>query len=118
LAREKEILIAKYDTEVDELRTSHGVEIEGRDAKIRELTAPWGLDEDKHAAELSVWRARDRKLHAGLQGLEHALCGTFPSPLLYFRSFVLFLLSPADLAEAFPDSDKAAATAVEEYRAE
>jgi hypothetical protein len=34
LAKEKEILTAKYDTEVDELRTSQGVEIEKRDAEI------------------------------------------------------------------------------------
>jgi hypothetical protein len=29
----------------------------------------------------------DRKLHAGLQGLEHALHGAFPPTLLHFHSF-------------------------------
>jgi hypothetical protein len=118
LTKEKEILAAKYDAEVDELRRSLGVDVENRDAKISELVALRGLDDEKHEAELNVWRARDRKLHAGLQGLEHALHGVFPSPLLRFRSFTPFPLSLATLAEAFPDSDKAAAAAMEEYRAE
>jgi hypothetical protein len=109
LAKKKGILAAKYDTEVDELRTSQGVEIEKRDAEIRKLVALRGLDDDKHAVELSVWRARDRKLHAGLQGLEHALHGAFPSPLL--RSFMPLPLSFAALAEAFSDSDQDAAAA-------
>jgi hypothetical protein len=117
LAKEKEILTAKYDTEVDELRTSQGVEIEKCDVEICKLVALRGLDDDKHAAELSIWRARDRKLHAGLQGLEHALRGAFPSPLLCFCSFVPFPLSFAALAEAFSDSDQDAAAAVEKYRA-
>jgi hypothetical protein len=118
LTKEKEILVAKYDAEVDELRTSQGVEIKNRDAKIRELVTLWGLDDEKHEAEFSVWHARDRKLHAGLQGLEHALRGAFPSLLLRFRSFMPLPLLFAVLAEAFPDSDKAAAAAVEEYRVE
>jgi biotin operon repressor len=57
LTKEKEILAAKYETEVDELRTSQGVEIEKRDAEIRKLADLRELDYDKHAAELSVWRA-------------------------------------------------------------
>jgi hypothetical protein len=118
LTKEKEILAAKYNAKVDELRTSQGVEIKNRDAKISKLVALWGLDDDKHEAELSVWRARDRKLHAGLQGLEHALRGAFPSLPRRFRSFVPFPLSLVALAEAFPDSNKAAAAAMEEYRAE
>jgi hypothetical protein len=52
LTKEKEILAAKYDTEVDELRTSQGVKIETCDTKVRELVALQGLD-----AELGVWRA-------------------------------------------------------------
>jgi hypothetical protein len=118
LAKEKEILTAKYNTKVDELRTSQGIEIEKRDAEIRKLVSLRELDDDKHAAELSVWRARDRKLHAGLQGLEHALRGAFPSPLLRLCSFVLFPLSFAALAEAFSDSDQDAAAVVEKYQAE
>jgi hypothetical protein len=42
----------------------------------------------------------------------------FPSLLLRFRSFTPLSLSFAALAEAFPDSDKATAAAVEEYWAE
>jgi hypothetical protein len=38
--------------------------------------------------------------------------------LLHFCSFALFPPSLAALAEAFPDSDRAAATALEEYRVE
>jgi hypothetical protein len=56
LAKEKEILTTKYDAKVDELLTSQGIEIEKRDAKIRELVALWELDDGKHATELSVWR--------------------------------------------------------------
>jgi hypothetical protein len=37
LTKDKEILAAKYDTEVDELRTSQGVEIEKHDAEIQTL---------------------------------------------------------------------------------
>jgi hypothetical protein len=90
LAKEKEILVAKYDTEVDELCTSQGVEINKRDAEIRKLADLRELNCDKHAADLGIWRARDRKFHAGLQGLEHALHGVFPLPLLHFCSFVPF----------------------------
>jgi hypothetical protein len=90
LAKEKEILAAKYDTEVDELRTSQGVEIEKRDAEIRKLADLWELECHRHAAELSIWRARDRKFHGGLQELEHALHGAFPFSLLHFLSFAPF----------------------------
>jgi hypothetical protein len=41
-----------------------------------------------------------------------------PSPLPSFRSFRSFPHSLVALAEAFPDSDGAAAAALEEYRAE
>jgi hypothetical protein len=41
LTKEKEILAAKYDTELDELRASQGVELEKRDAKIQKLTNLW-----------------------------------------------------------------------------
>jgi hypothetical protein len=114
LTMEKEILAAKYEIEVDELRTSQGVEIEKHDAEIRKLADLWELDYDKHAAELSVWRARDRKLHAGLRGLEHALHGAFPPPLLHFHSFAPFPPSFVALAEAFPSFAQDAAAVVEE----
>jgi hypothetical protein len=118
LTKEREILAAKYDAEVDELRTSLGIDIENRDAKISKLVALRGLDDEKHEAKLSVWRARDRKLHAGLQGLEDTLHGVFPSPLLCFCSFTPLPLSLIALAEAFPNSDKATAAAVEECQVE
>jgi hypothetical protein len=57
LAKEKEILAVKYNAEADELRTSQGIEIKKRDAEIRKLVALRGLDDDKHAVELSVWHA-------------------------------------------------------------
>jgi hypothetical protein len=116
LAEEREILAAKYEGEVDELRTSLGVDVENRNAKIGELETLRKLDDEKHEAELSVWRVRDHKLHSGLQGLEDALHGMFHSPLLHFRSFTPPPLSLAAFAEAFPNSDKAAAAVVEEYR--
>jgi hypothetical protein len=118
LTKENEILAAKYEAEVDELRMLLGVDVENRDAKISELVPLQGLDAEKHEAELSVWRAWDRKLHAGLQGLEDALHGVFPPPRLCFRSFVPPPLSLVALAVAFPDSKKAAAAALEEYRVE
>jgi hypothetical protein len=37
LIKEREILAAKYEIELDELRTSLGIDIENRDAKISEL---------------------------------------------------------------------------------
>jgi hypothetical protein len=105
-AKEKEVLAAKYEAEVDELHTSLGIDIESRDAKIRELVTLRGLDNEKHEAELIVWHVQDRKLHAGLQGLEDALCGAFPSSLLRFRSFTLLPLLLVALEEAFPNFDK------------
>jgi hypothetical protein len=116
LAKEREILAAKYEGEVDELRVSLGANVESRDAKIGELETLRRLDDEKHEAKLSLWHARDHKLHSGLQGLEDALHGAFPSSLLCFRSFTPFPLSLVALAEAFLDSDGAAAAAVEEYR--
>jgi hypothetical protein len=116
LPEEREILATKYEDEVDELRTSLGVDVVNRDAKIGELETLQRLDDEKHEAELSIWRVQDRKLHSGLQGLEEALHGVFPSPLLYFCSFTLPPLSLAAPVEAFPDSDKVAEAAVEEYR--
>jgi hypothetical protein len=117
LTKEKEILTSKYETKVDELRTLQGVEIEKHDAKIRKLADLWELDYDKHAAELSVWHARDRKICTGLQGLEHALHGAFPPPLLHFHSFSPFPPSFVAVVEAFPSSAQDAAAAVEECRA-
>jgi hypothetical protein len=115
LAKEREILTAKYESEVDELRASLGAKVESRDAKIDKLETLQRLDGEQHDNELGFWRARDRKLHAGLQGLEDALHGTLPSPLSSFRSFTPFLCLLVALAEAFPDSDRAAMVALEEY---
>jgi hypothetical protein len=115
LAREREILSAKYGSEVDELRTSLNAKVKDRDAKIDELESLRKLDGEQHDQELGGWRARDRKLQSGLLGLEDALHGTLPSPLPSFRSFRPFPHSLVALAEAFPGSDRAAAAALEEY---
>jgi hypothetical protein len=52
LAKEKEILTAKYETEVDELRTSKDAEIEKCDTEIQELAILRKSDCDGYAAEL------------------------------------------------------------------
>jgi hypothetical protein len=116
LAKEQEILAAKYEGEVDELCTSLGVKVESRDAKIDELETLRRLDDEKHKAELSLWGMQDRKHHAGLQGLEDALHGMFPSSLPDIRSFAPFPRLLVALAEAFPASDEVAAAAVDEYQ--
>jgi hypothetical protein len=118
LAKEQEILSAKYDSEVDELRASLEAKVESRDAKINELETLRALDSKQHDDDLSAWRTWDRKLHSGLLGLADALHGTLPSPLPSFHSFRPFPHSLIALAEAFPNSDGAAAAALEEYRAE
>jgi hypothetical protein len=118
LAKEQEILAVEYESKVGELRASLGAKVESRDAKIDELETLRRLDDEEHETKLGLWRAWDRKLHAGLQGLEDALHGTLPSPLSSFRSFVSFPLLLVSLAEAFPDSDGAMAAALEEYRVE
>jgi hypothetical protein len=66
LAKEKDNLAAKYDSEVDELRTVQDAKNKKRDAKVKNLMDIWESDYDKHSAEPGVWRARDRKIHAGL----------------------------------------------------
>jgi hypothetical protein len=77
LTEEREILFAKYNGEVDELRTSLEGKVEIRDAND----------------DLSAWRAWDRKLHSGLLGLEEALHGRLPLPLPNLCFFKLFLIS-------------------------
>jgi hypothetical protein len=118
LAKEKGILSMKYDSEVDELRASLESKVEGRDAEINELKALRKLDSERYDNEISVWRARDRKIQSGLLGLEHALHGKLASLFPSFCSFALFPHSLMALAEAFPSSDRAAAAVLEEYRAE
>jgi hypothetical protein len=117
LTKEWEILSANYDSEVDELRASLESKVESRDAKISQLETLWALDSKRHDDDLRVWRARDRKLHSGLLGLEVALCGTLLLLLLSLCSFKPFPHFLATLAWAFPDSDGAATAAREEYRA-
>jgi hypothetical protein len=118
LAKEQGILSAKYDSEVDELRASLESKVEGRDAEINELKALRKLDSERHDKEIGVWHAQDRKLQSSLLGLEHALHGMFASLFPCSCSFTLFPHSLIALAEAFPDSDGAAAAVLEEYRAE
>jgi hypothetical protein len=118
LAKEKEILAAKYATKVDELCPSQDIELEKRDAKVQRLSDLRESDHGRHAAELGVWCARDRKLHAGLQGPEHALHDAFLLPLLHFCSFSPSPLLLVALVEAFADSAKDASATVEECRPE
>jgi hypothetical protein len=103
---------------VDELRVSLESRVESRDVQIIELETLRKPDSEQHDKEIGVWHARDRKLQSGLLGLEHALHGTFPSLFPIFRSLTLFPHSLIAPAEAFPDSDGAAAAALKEYRAE
>jgi hypothetical protein len=118
LAKEREILSAKYDNEVDELRASLEAKVESRDAKINELETLRVLDSKHHDDDLSAWRTWDRKLHSGLLGLEDALHGTLPSLLPRLCSFKPFPHFLAALAGAFPDSEGAATATLEKYRAE
>jgi hypothetical protein len=118
LAKEREILSAKYDSEVDELRASLESKVESRDAKISELESLWERDSKQHDTDLSAWRAWDCKLHSGLLGLEDALHGTLLPSLPILCSFKPFPHFLAALAGAFPDSDGAAMAALEKYRAE
>jgi hypothetical protein len=118
LAEERGILSAKYDSEVDELRASLEIKFESCDAQINELKTLRKLDCERHDKEIGVWRARCRKLQSGLLGLEDALRGTFP---FLFPSACSFTSPPHSLtapAEAFPDSNGAAAAALKEYRTE
>jgi hypothetical protein len=116
LAKEREILSVKYGSEVDELRTSLDAKIKSRNAKIDELESLRKIDGKQHNKELSLWCARDRKLHSGLLGLEDSLHGMLPSPFLRFRSFRPFPYFLVALAGAFLDSDEAAMAALEKYR--
>jgi hypothetical protein len=118
LTKEREILSAKYNNEVDEFRASLESKVESHDAKISELETLRAFDSKQHDDDLSAWRAWDHKLHSGLLGLEDALRGTLllSLPSLYF--FKLFPHFLAALAGAFPDSDEAAIAALEKYRAE
>jgi hypothetical protein len=92
--------------------------VKSRDAKIDELESLQKLDGKHHDNELGLWRARDRKLHSGLLGLEGILHGTLPSLLPSFCSFRLFPHFLVALAGAFPDSDEVAMAALEKYRVE
>jgi hypothetical protein len=118
LTKEREILSAKYNSELDELRASLESKVESHDAKISELETLRAFDSKRHDDDLSAWRACDRKLHSGLLGLGDALCGmlllSLPS-LCFFKLFPHFL---AALVGAFPDYDEAAIAALEKYRAE
>jgi hypothetical protein len=65
LAKEREILSAKYDSEVDELRASLESKVESCDAKISKLESLRERDSKQHDTDLSAWRAWDHKLHSG-----------------------------------------------------
>jgi hypothetical protein len=118
LAEERGILSSKYDSEVDELRTSLESKVESRDTQINELETLRKLDSERHDKEVGIWRARDHKLQSGLLGLEDALRGTFPFLLPRSCSFTLHPHSLTAPVEAFPNSNRAAAAALKEYRTE
>jgi hypothetical protein len=118
LTKEREILSAKYNSEVDKLRASLESKVESRDAKIRELETLRAFDSKQHDNDLNAWRTWDRKLHSGLLGLEDALRGTLLLSLPSLCSFNLFPHFLAALAGAFPDSNEAATATLEKYRAE
>jgi hypothetical protein len=118
LAEEKRILSAKYDSEVNELCMTLESKVESRDAQINELGTLWKLDSERHDKEIDVWRARDCKLQSSLLGLEEALRGILPFLLLSSCSFTSPPHSLTAPAGAFPDSNRAVAAALEEYRTE
>jgi hypothetical protein len=118
LAEERRVLSAKYDSEVDKLRVSLESKVENCDAQINELETLRKLDSERHDKEIGVWRARDRKLQSGLLGLEDALRGTLPFLLPSSCSFTSPPHSLIAPVEAFLDSNKAAAAALEAYRKE
>jgi hypothetical protein len=92
--------------------------IESHDAQINELGNLQKLDSERHDKEIGVWRARDRKVHSGLLGLEEALHGILSFLLFNSCSFTSPPHSLVAPAGAFPDSNKAAAAALKEYRME
>jgi hypothetical protein len=118
LAEEKRILSAEFDSKVNKLRTTLGSEVESRGAQINELETLRRLDSERHDNEISVWRARDRKIQSGLLGLEEALRGILPFLLLISCSFMPPPHSLMALAGAFPDSNETAVAVLKEYRAE
>jgi hypothetical protein len=118
LAKEKRILSAEFDSKVKELRTTLESEAKRRGAQIDELETLWRLDSERHDMEISMWRARDRKVQSGLLGLEEALRGILSFPLLSSCPFAPSPHSLIAFAGAFPDSDEAATAALKEFRAE
>jgi hypothetical protein len=108
----------KYDSEVNGLRTTLESEVENRGARIDEMETLRKLDSERHEKEIGVWRAHDRRVQSGLLGLEEALRGMLPLPLLNSCSVMPPPHSLVAPTGAFPDSNKAAAAALEEYRAE
>jgi hypothetical protein len=118
LAEEKRILSAKYDSEVNELRTTLESEVESRIAQINELETLRKLDSERHDKEIGDWCAHDRRVQSSLLGLEEALRGILPFLLLNSCSFTPPPHSLIDPTGAFPDSDKATTAALGEYRTE
>jgi hypothetical protein len=79
LAEEKRILSAKYDSEVNEVRTTLDSKIESHDTQINELGILRKLDGERHDKEIGVWRARDRKVQSGCRGWKRLFVVCFPS---------------------------------------
>jgi hypothetical protein len=112
LTKEKEILVSKYNAEVDELCTSQGIKIENHDAKISELEG----STTRRMKPNSAFGVREIA-SSTLVSKDWSMLFVVRFPLR-FRSFTPLPLSFAALVEAFPDSDKAVVAAMEEYWAE
>jgi hypothetical protein len=57
LTEEREILSAKHNREVDELRASLESKVKNRDAKISKLETLWAFDSKQCDNDLSAWCA-------------------------------------------------------------
>jgi hypothetical protein len=92
--------------------------VESRNTRINKLETLQTLDSERHDKGVGIWHARDRKLQSSLLGLEEALRDIFSLLSLSFCSFAsppYYLIASTG---AFPDSNKAAAAVLEEYRKE
>jgi hypothetical protein len=118
LAEEKKTLSSEFESRVKELRATLGSEVESCGAKIGELETLRRLDSERYEKKIGVWRARDRKIQSGLQGLEEALRGILSFLLLSSCPFIPPPHSLIAFVGAFPDFNKTAAAALKEYRAE
>jgi hypothetical protein len=100
LAKEREDLSAKYDAEVEELRTEQ--ETKNRECDVELLKVMNAQEEDsaKYHKELGVRQGRDHRIHSSLCELDEALIGKFL--LLFPTSFPYVLLLTCYSCRGFP----------------